>query len=127
MLLDGRLGGPAAQLLDIGRHRKRIDVMQLQLPVFAPAEELFRRARIGGARVAVTDAGGKEFNEAAADALAAAADDGWQRLQARPNQGRRRPQRLGQQDRRSLRHLKVLRPSPAAINLAQGDYVRLFS
>ena len=36
------------------------------MSVLAPVEELFHRARIGGARVAVTDAGGEEFDEAAA-------------------------------------------------------------
>jgi hypothetical protein len=56
---------------------QRIDVMQLQVPVRAPVEELFHRARIGGARVAVTDAGGEEFDETAAGTFATAADDGW--------------------------------------------------
>ena len=65
MLLDRRLGRAAAQLLDIGRHRERIDVMQLELPVLAPIEELSYRACVGGARVTVADAGGEEFDEAA--------------------------------------------------------------
>jgi hypothetical protein len=73
------------------------------MSVLAPVEELFHRARIGSARVAVTDAGGEEFDEAAAGSLAAAADDGRQHLQAGTDQGRRRRQRLGQQDRRLRR------------------------
>jgi hypothetical protein len=36
--------------------------MQLQAPFLTPVEELFHCVRIGGARVAVMDAGGKEFN-----------------------------------------------------------------
>ncbi|HVA80066.1 MAG TPA: hypothetical protein VNF29_03995 [Candidatus Binataceae bacterium] len=61
MLLDGRLRGPAAQLLDVSRNRKRVNLVEFEPPVLAPVEELFYRACIGGARVAVTDAGGEEF------------------------------------------------------------------
>jgi hypothetical protein len=82
---------------------QRIDVMQLQVPVRAPVEELFHRARIGGARVAVTDAGGEEFDEAAAGTLTAVADDGRQRIEPGADERRRRCQRLGQHDWR-LRH-----------------------
>jgi hypothetical protein len=63
--------------------------MDLQVPVIASVEELFHRARIGGARVAVADVGGEEFDEAAAAALATAADDGRERLQCGTDQGRR--------------------------------------
>jgi hypothetical protein len=40
---------------------------------------------MGGARVAVTDAGGEEFDEAAAGTLAAVADDGRQRIELPPS------------------------------------------
>jgi hypothetical protein len=105
MLFDRRLGRPAAQLLDIGGDRQGVDIMKFEAAVLAPVEELFHRARIGGARVAVTDAGGDEFDEAAAGALAAAADDGRQRLKSGADQRGRRCQRLGQQNRR-LQHFK---------------------
>jgi hypothetical protein len=36
-----------------------------------PIEELFNSARIGGARIAVTNAGGEEFDEAATRAFTA--------------------------------------------------------
>ena len=85
MLFDGRLRGPAAQLLDISRNRKRVDLVEFEPPVLAPVEELFYRTRIGGARVAVTDAGGEEFDEAAAGTLAAVADDGRQRIELPPS------------------------------------------
>jgi hypothetical protein len=90
MLFHRRFGCPAAQLLDIGGDGERIDVVQFEPPVLAPVEELFYRARIGGARVAVTDAGGEEFDEAAAGALAAAANDYEQRFEPSPDQRQRR-------------------------------------
>jgi hypothetical protein len=80
MLLDGRLSRPAAQLLDVGGDGECVDIVQFKAPILSPVEELFHRARIGGARVAVTDAGGEEFDEAAAGTVAAVPDDGRQCL-----------------------------------------------
>jgi hypothetical protein len=41
MLFYGRLRGPAAQLFDISRNRKRVDLVEFEPPVLAPVEELF--------------------------------------------------------------------------------------
>jgi hypothetical protein len=70
VLFDGGLGERGAELFDIGGYRDGLDLMKLQVALVGPVEELFHRARIGRARVAVTDVGGKEFDEAAAGAFA---------------------------------------------------------
>jgi hypothetical protein len=48
MLLDGRLGRVAAQLLDVGDDGECVDIMQLKAPVLAPVEKLFSRVRLIG-------------------------------------------------------------------------------
>jgi hypothetical protein len=82
-------------LLDVGGDRQRIDVMKFEAPILALVEELFHRARTGGARVAVTNAGSEEFDKAAAGAFATAADNRGQRLEPGTDQRRWRCQRLG--------------------------------
>jgi hypothetical protein len=44
MLLDRRLGRSATQLLDIGGHRKRVDIMQFKPPVHQPRNCFTARA-----------------------------------------------------------------------------------
>src|SRR5579863_529743 len=90
MLFDGRLSERAAELLDVRRDRDRFDIVKLQPAFIAPVEEAFDGARIGGPRVAIADTGGEEFDEAAAGALALGAHDRRQRLEAGPDQRRRR-------------------------------------
>src|SRR5216683_4683422 len=63
MLLDGRLAGPGAELFDVGSDADCLDIRELKPARVAPVEELLHRARIRHARVAVADAGGKEFDE----------------------------------------------------------------
>jgi hypothetical protein len=55
-----------------------------------PVEELFHRARIGSARVAVTDVRGKEFDEAAAGAFALSTNDCRQRIESGSHERGRR-------------------------------------
>jgi hypothetical protein len=108
---------------EVDRASAGFDLVEFEPPVLAPVEELFYRACIGGARVAVTDAGGEEFDEAAASALAAVADDGWQRVEPGTDERRRRCQRLGQQDRRLRRQVED--PPRLSRNLAhRADYER---
>jgi len=82
-------------LLDVGRHAERLDVFQLELALVTPVEELFHRARIRHARVAVADVGGEELDEAAVGAFALGADNGRQRVQAGADQRRRRYDLVG--------------------------------
>src|SRR6266851_1878563 len=81
VLLDARLSNFGAQLLDICGNRDGLDIIQLEVMILTPVEESFYRARVRH-RVAVADGRGKEFDEAAAGALALGADDGRQRFQA---------------------------------------------
>src|SRR6266851_672310 len=90
MLFDGRLAGPGAELLDVGSDAKRCDLLELEPAIFAPVEELLHCACIGGPRVAVTDVGGEELDEAAARPFAMGAHDRRQRLQAGADECRRR-------------------------------------
>ena len=48
-----------AELLDIGGDRDGFDLVELESALLTPIAELFGRAGIGGARVAIEDAGGK--------------------------------------------------------------------
>jgi hypothetical protein len=74
MLPDGRLRDRAAELLHIGRYRDRLDITELQPAFVAPLEEALDRPSVCGPRVTVADAGGEEFDETAAGALACGAD-----------------------------------------------------
>jgi hypothetical protein len=85
-----RLGHLAADLLDIGGNRQRIDFLELQPPPLSPVEELFDRPRVSPAGIAVTDVGSEELDEAQARPFVAGADGGWQRLDAEADQRWRR-------------------------------------
>jgi hypothetical protein len=66
VLLHRRLGGRRLQRLDIGGDMQRLDVGELADPApLDPCEELTRGPVISHARVAVADAGGEKFEEAA--------------------------------------------------------------
>ncbi|MGH7988226.1 MAG: hypothetical protein ACREQX_18315 [Candidatus Binataceae bacterium] len=80
-------------------HHDGFDVGELEPTSLAPVEELFYRARVGHARIAVADAGGEKLDEASAGALTPGVDNGGQRLQAGADQRRRRRDFVGQQDR----------------------------
>ena len=95
VLLDRGLRRLGAELLDVGGDAERLDLVQLELALVAPVEELFHRARVGHARVAVADVGGEELDEAAAGAFALGADNGRQRVQAGADQRRRRHDLVG--------------------------------
>jgi hypothetical protein len=88
--LTGRLRGLVAELLDVRRDRDCFDLVKFEAVLVAPIEELLYRARVSHARVAVTDAGGKEFNEATAGALALSAHNRRQRLNPGADQRLRR-------------------------------------
>jgi hypothetical protein len=89
MLLDGGLRGLAAELLDVRRDRDRFDLVELEPRLVALVEEPLDRPRVRHAGVAIADAGGEEFDEAAAGALALGANNEWQRIEAGPDQRRR--------------------------------------
>ena len=99
MLFDGWLRSASPELLDIRGYRDGPDGAEIQSLFIAPVEELFYRTRVSGARVAVADGGGKEFDEAVAGALALGADNRRQRLEAGAHQRGRRHDLVGQQDR----------------------------
>ena len=77
-----------------GRARRRVGVASIPTSfsprVVTPVEELFYRARVRQARVAVTNRRTKEFDEAAAGPLADDADNRRQRLKPGTDQCRRR-------------------------------------
>jgi hypothetical protein len=95
VLFDGRLGDHGAELFDVTRDRDRFDLVKLEVAFVRPVEELFHRARIRRARVAVTDVRGKKFDEAAAGAFAVSANDRGQRIESGPDQRRRRRYLVG--------------------------------
>ena len=67
----------APQLLDISRDVHRLEEPELgQPPALAPAEEAGHRLGVGGARVAVADVGGEEFEKTAARVGAGGGDLG---------------------------------------------------
>src|SRR5216683_4783974 len=70
VLFDRRLRSLVAELLDVRCDRDCFDLVKLEPVLVAPIEELLYRARVSHARVAVTDVGGEELDEAAARALA---------------------------------------------------------
>jgi hypothetical protein len=70
VLLNRGLRGLRAELFDVGGDAERPNLFELQSAPVAPVEELFYRARVGHASVAVADVGGKELDEAAAGAFA---------------------------------------------------------
>jgi hypothetical protein len=100
VLFDGRLRNLAAQPLDIRRHTDGFNLIEFEPPPLTLAEEPFDGMGIGRARVAVTNAGSEEFDEASAGPFALGADE-----------RRRRLDLVGQEDRRFW-HLR--RPSLAA-------------
>src|SRR5713226_6207444 len=102
VLFDGRLRSLVAELLDVRRDRDCLDLVKFEAVLVAPVEELLYRARVSHARVAVTDTGGKEFDEAAAGAFALSAHDRRQRLDPGANQRRRRLDPGADQRRRRL-------------------------
>jgi hypothetical protein len=84
------IGGRGAELLDVGSDAERRDLREIQAALITPVEELFYCARIGRARVAVANVGGKEFDEAAAGAFAPSANDRRQGIESGPDESRRR-------------------------------------
>src|SRR5712691_9196655 len=74
----------------VGGDSNGLDLREFKPALVAPVEELLDRARVGHARVAVADAGGEEFDEAAAGALAARTNDGRQSIEPSTHQRRRR-------------------------------------
>ena len=88
-MLDRGLRGLGAELLDIDGDAERLDLFQFKLALVAPVEDLFYRARVHHARVAVADVGSQELDEAAAGAFALGADNERHRIEASPNQCRR--------------------------------------
>jgi hypothetical protein len=63
MLFDGRFADSRAKLFDVSGNGNGLDVLHFEPTVVAPVEELFYRARVCHPGVAVTDAGGEEFDE----------------------------------------------------------------
>jgi len=96
VLLNRGLGRAIPELLDIRGHRDGPDGAEIQSLFIAPVEELFYRARVGSAGVAVADGRGKEFDEAVARALTLDADNRRERLEACADERRRRNDLLGQ-------------------------------
>ena len=60
---DGRRRVGLRQLLDVGGHHHRLDLLQRQTPVFAPVSEPVGGHQVGHAGVRVADVGGEEFPE----------------------------------------------------------------
>jgi hypothetical protein len=98
VLFDGRLAGLGTELFYVGSDRDGLNVRQFEPAFVAPIEELLYRARVRHPGVAVADAGGKEFDEAAAGAFATGADNRWQRLKPGADERGRRYYLIGQQD-----------------------------
>ena len=63
VLLDGRRRVGLRQLLDVGGHHHRLDLLQRQTHVFAPVSEPVGGHQVGHAGVRVADVGGEEFPE----------------------------------------------------------------
>ena len=64
VLLDARGGEPARELLDVGRDRDGLDLVQREAPALAPVGEAPRGRLVRKARVGVSDVGGEELPEA---------------------------------------------------------------
>jgi hypothetical protein len=76
VLLDGRLGHPGPERLDIGGDVERLDVDELaDLVAVDPGKEIRDGPVIGHAGIPVADGGGEEFQEAARRGVAGGGDD----------------------------------------------------
>ena len=72
----GRRGSRLAQFVNVSVDAKALDRSELRHALRRqPIEKLYRRARIGAARVRVADRGGEEFEEAIRGARAARGDE----------------------------------------------------
>jgi hypothetical protein len=77
VLLDRGCGVGFAQVLDVGCHMYRLDLLELvKASAFDPAEKIRDRSSVGLPGVAVADVGGEELEKAAASVRAGGGDLG---------------------------------------------------